>query len=176
RARLATKAQEKLYPGLIELMGAEQERVLELDQKIIAARLIERSEAVLDVLVAIARRYERDKRRHSLLDFDDLVEKLGDLFANPAIGPWVQYKLDAGIDHILVDESQDTNERQWRVVKAIAEEFFAGQGAVERPRSVFAVGDQKQSIYSFQGAQPALFGQTGGEFSRKAQAAEKHFA
>lgn len=176
RARLVTKAQEKALPGIGELMAAEQERILDLDQQIIAARLIERSEAVLDVLVAIARRYERDKRRHSLLDFDDLVERLGDLFANPAIGPWVQYKLDAGIDHILVDESQDTNERQWRVVKAIAEEFFAGEGAVERPRSVFAVGDQKQSIYSFQGAQPALFGQTGGEFHRRAQAADKQFA
>lgn len=176
RARLLTKAQKDKHPGLDEIMRAEQDRLVTLEQTITAARLVERSEAVLDVLAAIARRYENDKRRQALLDFDDLVEKLGDLFADPAIGPWVQYKLDAGIDHVLVDESQDTNERQWRVVKAIAGEFFVGEGAVERPRSIFAVGDQKQSIYSFQGAQPALFGLAGGEFAKRAQAADKAFA
>ncbi|MCW5720922.1 MAG: UvrD-helicase domain-containing protein [Devosia sp.] len=176
RARLMTKAEKAKNPALEDIMLAEQERLVALDAEITTALLVERSEAVLDVLVAIARRYESDKRRHALLDFDDLVEKLGDLFADPAIGPWVRYKLDAGIDHVLVDESQDTNERQWRVIKAIAEEFFAGEGAVDRPRSVFAVGDQKQSIYSFQGAQPALFGVTGSEFARRAGAADKSFA
>src|SRR5690606_13866175 len=73
------------------------------------------------------------------------------------------------------DESQDTNERQWRVVRALADEFFTGPGAVTRPRSLFAVGDQKQSIYSFQGAQPVLFGETGREMGRRASAASKPF-
>lgn len=177
RARLLTKAQKAQHPALDdEMMLAEQARLVALEAEITAALLVERSAAVLDVLVAIVRRYEDDKRRHALLDFDDLVEKLGDLFADPAIGPWVRYKLDAGIDHVLVDESQDTNERQWRVIKAIAEEFFVGDGAVDRPRSVFAVGDQKQSIYSFQGAQPELFGVTGSQFARRAKAADKSFA
>src|SRR5690606_21325933 len=110
------------------------------------------------------------KRARSLLDFDDLVERLAQLFES-ASGEWVRYKLDAGIDHILVDESQDTNGEQWRVVKAMAAEYFAGAGAVGRPRSLFAVGDQKQSIYSFQGAEPALFGETGRVYRQEAEAA-----
>ena len=175
RARLLNAAQAKAKPGLQALLEDERERVFALESQLAGALLAQRSEAVLDVVAAIAGRYETEKRRHALLDFDDLVEKLGDLFSNRALGPWVQYKLDAGIDHILVDESQDTNEQQWRVVNALAEEFFSGAGAVTRPRSVFAVGDQKQSIYSFQGAQPVLFGQTGRQIARRAGDADKPF-
>jgi len=175
RARLLNAAQAKAKPVLQGLLEDERERVFSLERQLAGALLVERSEAVLDVVAAIARRYETEKRRHALLDFDDLVEKLGDLFSNQALGPWVQYKLDAGIDHILVDESQDTNEQQWRVVNALADEFFAGAGAVTRPRSVFAVGDQKQSIYSFQGAQPVLFGHTGRNIARRASEADKLF-
>ncbi|KRA96497.1 hypothetical protein ASD83_15405 [Devosia sp. Root685] len=176
RASLLTKAEQNAHPHFLALLTAEQDRLVALDTEIRAAQLAERSNAVLDILVAIARRYEDDKRRRALLDFDDLVERLGDLLDNLEIGPWVQYKLDAGIEHILVDESQDTNDQQWRVVRALAAEFFVGEGAARRPRSVFAVGDQKQSIYSFQGAQPALFGTTGYDFARRAEAAEMAFA
>lgn len=176
RSRLMVKKEVETYPALHDLLLGEQERLVELDAQLNAALLVARSEAVLDVVAAIRGRYENEKRRHALLDFDDLIEKLGDLFDNAAMAPWVQYKLDAGIDHILVDESQDTNARQWRVVKALATEFFSGEGAVSRPRSIFAVGDQKQSIYSFQGAQPMLFGQTGMDMAQRAQAASKLFA
>lgn len=176
RARLMLKKEVETYPALHELLLAEQERLVEGEAQLNGALLVARSEAVLDVVAAIRGRYEDEKRRHALLDFDDLIEKLGDLFDDAAIAPWVQYKLDAGIDHILVDESQDTNARQWRVVKALAVEFFTGDGAVERPRSIFAVGDQKQSIYSFQGAQPVLFGQTGLDMARRARASGKPFA
>lgn len=176
RANLLNAAQRKAKPDLLAALQDEQERLMALQGQLAAARLVERSEAVLDVVAAIRDRYEQQKRRHALLDFDDLVEKLGDLFANRDIGPWVQYKLDAGIDHILVDESQDTNERQWRVVRALADEFFSGDSAITRPRSLFAVGDQKQSIYSFQGAQPALFGETGRDMARRAHASGKLFA
>lgn len=175
RARLLLKAEQLAHPDLNDLLLAEQERLGALEVQLAGALLVERSEAVLDVVSAIAARYEAEKRRHALLDFDDLVDKLGDLFDNAALGPWVQYKLDAGIDHILVDESQDTNEQQWRVVTALEREFFTGDGAVTRPRSIFAVGDQKQSIYSFQGAQPALFGETGRAAARRAAQAEKPF-
>ena len=175
RANLLNADQRKQKPLLQPLLEAERERVFGLEAQLTGALLVERSEAVLDVVSAIVARYEAEKRRHGLLDFDDLVEKLGDLFDNRALGPWVQYKLDAGIDHILVDESQDTNEQQWRVVTALEREFFTGDGAVTRPRSIFAVGDQKQSIYSFQGAQPALFGLTGRDVARRAGAAGKPF-
>lgn len=176
RSNLLNAAQQKARPGVQERLEDEAERIAALDRQLVGARLLERSNGVLDILVAIARRYEDDKRRRALLDFDDLVERLGDLLDNVEIGPWVQYKLDAGIEHILVDESQDTNDQQWRVVKALAAEFFAGEGIARRPRSVFAVGDQKQSIYSFQGAQPALFGLTGHDFAQRAKAAQMDFA
>jgi ATP-dependent helicase/nuclease subunit A len=176
RAALLTKAEIAAFPDHHEMLLAEQERLIALEAEMTAALLVERSEAVLDVLAAIRAQYETEKRAHSLLDFDDLIEKLGDLFDDAAMAPWVQYKLDAGIDHILVDESQDTNARQWRVVRALADEFFSGAGAVSRPRSLFAVGDQKQSIYSFQGAQPVLFGETGRDMARRARDAEKSFA
>ncbi|MBU1307752.1 MAG: UvrD-helicase domain-containing protein, partial [Alphaproteobacteria bacterium] len=173
-ARLVVKAVTSADPGLAELLQAEAERLFELAAARRAAALIARSEALLDIVAAVGRRYEATKRARSLLDFDDLVERLADLFQNES-GDWVRYKLDSGIDHILVDESQDTNGEQWRVVRAIAEEYFAGAGAVTRPRSLFAVGDQKQSIYSFQGAEPALFGATGGEYQRRASLAEALF-
>ena len=176
RASLMTAKQQAAYPHIFERLSAEQSRLIVLNEAIAAAQLIERSEAVLDVVGTISDSYEARKRARALLDFDDLVEKLGDLFENPELGPWVQYKLDAGIDHILVDESQDTNPEQWRVVKAIADEFFRGASAVQRPRSLFAVGDQKQSIYSFQGAEPALFGQTGELFKGLAADAKRDFA
>ena len=172
---LFTAKQQAGYPHILARFEAEQTRIAALVEAIGKAQLIERSAALLDVAAAIVGRYENRKRARSLLDFDDLVERLGDLFANRALGPWVQYKLDAGIDHILVDESQDTNPEQWRVVRAIADEFFVGSGAVTRPRSLFAVGDQKQSIYSFQGAEPALFGETGSEFARRAKDAGINF-
>ena len=62
------------------------------------------------------------------------------------------YKLDGGLDHLLLDEVQDTAPAQWRIAHALTEEFFAGEAARDAQRTVFAVGDRKQSIYSFQGA------------------------
>ena len=156
-------------PGLAQTVADEAERLVTLVAELRSAQLIERSEALLDVVAAIALRYEARKRARSLLDFDDLVERLGTLFGDRELGPWVQYKLDTAIDHVLVDESQDTNPEQWRVVRSIAEEFFAGAAGADRRRSLFAVGDQKQSIYSFQGAEPTLFAETGDDFGVRAR-------
>ena len=84
----------------------------------------------------------------------------------PDAARWVHYKLDRGLDHILVDEAQDTSPRQWQVVRALVEEFFAGEGAAETVRTLFAVGDEKQSIFSFQGAVPAWFARMRDELRR----------
>ena len=174
-ANFPGKTVEKADPVLAQRVLAEAERLAALMVERRTALIIERSEALLDVVALIAGKYNAHKRARSLLDFDDLVEKLGDLLENPDAGPWVQYKLDTGIDHILVDESQDTNPEQWRVVRAIADEFFNGAGDRTRLRSLFAVGDQKQSIYSFQGAEPTLFGATGELFARRAAEVEMQF-
>lgn len=163
-------------PGLAAAVGAEHDRLAALAPRLRVANLVERSEALLDVLGAISRRYEADKRARSQLDFDDLVERLAALLRDDAQGPWVQYKLDARITHILVDESQDTNAEQWEVVNLLAREFFTGAGAVEKLRTLFAVGDGKQSIYSFQGADPSLFGASGRDFAVQAEIVGMRFA
>ena len=97
------------------------------------------------------------KTARGALDFDDLIVKTTALLSRSDAAQWVQYKLDRGVEHILVDEAQDTSPRQWQVVKALVEEFFAGEGASGTTRTLFAVGDEKQSIFSFQGAVPAWF-------------------
>ncbi len=141
--------------------------------QLVKAELIARSEAMLDIVAAISAHYERSKRARSLLDFDDLIEKLAALLRNEEQGLWVRYKLDAGLSHILVDEGQDTNPLQWQVVGALIDDFFFGDSAAaDRPRTLFAVGDQKQSIFSFQGADPQVFVDAGRQYAFSAKAAD----
>jgi ATP-dependent helicase/nuclease subunit A len=96
------------------------------------------------------------KHAQGLISFSDLVRKAGLLMQDP-LAQWVLYKMDDKIRHILVDESQDTSSLQWRIIDAIAAEFFVGQSAAKAGRTIFAVGDDKQSIYGFQGSEPDLF-------------------
>jgi ATP-dependent helicase/nuclease subunit A len=168
RKALLTKAESAKNPERAVRLERERDRVFDAYLELNALTLVARSEAMLDILDAVSRRYAEQKRRRALVDFDDLVERLGDLFANRAYADWVKYKLDAGITHILVDEGQDTNPEQWRVVGEIVEEFFAGDSAAQRHRTYFGVGDEKQSIYSFQGADPRLFQEISRRFRRLA--------
>lgn len=165
----------KKAPDLTDKLFAEAERLAGLGRRIRIRRQMERTHALIDVLGAIVGRYEQDKRAQSALDFNDLIARTVDLLTRRELGAWVRYKLDQGITHILVDESQDTNPEQWAVVTALAEEFFAGEGAIDRPRSIFAVGDQKQSIYSFQGAEPGLFPAAGRDYERLAEQSGRKF-
>lgn len=98
------------------------------------------------------RQFDRQKRLHGVLTYDDLIDKAAALLEMDNGLSWVNYKLDGGIEHILVDEAQDTSPEQWRVIKALCGDFFSGEGAAEGERSIFVVGDEKQSIYGFQGA------------------------
>lgn len=102
--------------------------------------------------------YLEKKAQLGLLDFDDMIRRARDLLSISNVSQWVLYRLDGGIDHILVDEAQDTSPDQWRVVQLLAGEFTAGEGARgDVTRTIFVVGDHKQSIYSFQGAAPEAF-------------------
>ena len=102
--------------------------------------------------------YALAKRERGLADFDDLITLAGSLLRVSSFGEWVRFKLDQRTDHILVDEAQDTNMRQWGIVLSMAEEFFAGAGAKEeRIRTLFTVGDRKQAIFGFQGTEPKAF-------------------
>jgi ATP-dependent helicase/nuclease subunit A len=115
--------------------------------------------------------YEAAKQRRGLLDFDDLILHTRDLLTNEQVAAWVLYRLDGGIDHILVDEAQDTSPVQWRVIERLAQEFTSGEGArADVPRTIFVVGDKKQSIYSFQGADPHEFDWMKDEFANRLKA------
>ncbi len=119
--------------------------------------------------------YAERKAKRALLDYDDIIERTVKLLTQSGASAWVQYKLDQGISHILVDEAQDTSPSQWKVINALSEEFFAGETARGQTRTLFAVGDEKQSIYSFQGARPEVFAETGRQTKAKARAADKRF-
>ncbi|WP_164730616.1 double-strand break repair helicase AddA [Pelagibacterium montanilacus] len=162
-------------PALADRLAREADRLAGLVDRLKAAGIAERSGALLVVLGAILQRFETAKRARSLLDFDDLIARTNGLFGNRDVRDWVRYKLDAGIDHILVDESQDTNRAQWQVIDTLAEDFYAGDGVARRPRTLFAVGDPKQSIYSFQGAEPELFIDKGRHYAAAARNAGARF-
>jgi ATP-dependent helicase/nuclease subunit A len=139
------------------VLAAEAERVRRFDQARAALVVREATAALIRLGAALLHHYDAAKRLRGVLDFDDLVATALDLLQRPGVAPWVLFKLDGGLDHILIDEAQDTNPEQWQIVAALAEEFFAGDGARDPVRTVFAVGDIKQSIFSFQRADPQAF-------------------
>ena len=112
--------------------------------------------------------YAEYKRKRAKLDYEDLIFATNRLLSNSENAGWVLYKLDGGIDHILLDEAQDTSPEQWNIIKALSEEFFAGIGSKKEPSTVFVVGDRKQSIFSFQGADPQKMEEMSAYFSAKA--------
>jgi ATP-dependent helicase/nuclease subunit A len=173
--RLATKAAIEIMPDVEDVLRAEAERLTGLLERINGAALVERTLALLRLGLDIAERYTRAKRRRAVLDYDDLIVATRRLLESAASAAWVLYKLDGGIDHVLVDEAQDTNPDQWEVIRRLTEEFFAGQGAVERSRTVFAVGDTKQSIFGFQRADPRKLKEMREWFADKSRIAEQHF-
>ncbi len=143
-------------PEIAAACEAEQARLEAVLAELAAQRCAEATEALLAVAAPAVARYAREKGA-AQLDFDDLIARSARLLVEPGAA-WVLYKLDARLDHLLIDEAQDTAPSQWRIAKALTDEFFAGTGAREdAARTLFAVGDRKQSIYSFQGADPEQF-------------------
>ncbi len=155
------------------LLEAEAERVRNFRDARAAAVIVAATCALATCGKALLAAYDERKRARGLLDYDDLVDKALELLDDPGKAPWVMFKLDGGLDHILIDEAQDTNLEQWRIAATLAEEFFVGEGAGDRNRTVFAVGDAKQSIYSFQRAEPQAFARMRRHFERRVTAAQR---
>ena len=144
-----------------ERYAAAAQTITEAMDRLMLFRMLEGTRAALTVADWMIGRYEQLKSARGFLDFNDLITRTVRLLARQDVGAWVQYKLDQGIDHILLDEAQDTSPDQWEVVRRLASEFFVGEGSRDDViRTVFAVGDEKQSIYSFQGAAPESFAET----------------
>ncbi len=161
KKQFPSKKVAEARPDLAPVIGAETARVMAVRDRLKAATVAEATESLLVIADALIGAYERGKEHIGKLDFDDLILTARRLLSQSDAAAWVLYKLDGGIDHVLIDEAQDTNPDQWAVVKGLVEDFFSGDSARDDAasgrRTVFAVGDRKQSIYSFQGADPAAF-------------------
>ncbi len=176
RKQVATKGIQTEDPGVHEKLEQARDRLADLVREETALMCLNATLALITLAGRVLQHYTDAKARRAALDFDDLVEKAGHLLSEANATDWVMYKLDGGIDHILVDESQDTAPQQWRIVEALAGEFFAGEGVKDTLRTVFAVGDEKQSIYSFQGAAPKEFSRMRDVFRRNCAGAGHTFA
>ncbi len=156
----------KKGPTKEEAFGELVEQAHQWTQSLIhfrnAAAYAERLAPALLAGKAYAAQYRTMKHARGLVDFDDLIAHAARLLKQGGMAEWVRYKLDRKIDHILVDEAQDTNDSQWAIIEALSDDFFSGAGAgQDRPRTIFAVGDFKQAIYGFQGTAPEKYRDAG---------------
>lgn len=170
-----TKALQEAEPGIVEWYRDIASRAARARDTLMLLRSIELGVDLVTIVNAVLKRYVELKRSRGYLDFTDLIDRTRNLLSRQDVGPWVRYKLDEGIDHILVDEAQDTSPAQWDVIQLLSSDFFVGEGANPKKRTIFAVGDEKQSIYSFQGADPAQFSQRKYDYAGDCEAGERPF-
>ena len=135
----------------------EQSRVYDVNQYNLATTVFDDTLAVFDLSAAFAEIYGKIKKQRNLLDFDDLILYTKKLFSSPDVMGWVLSQLNVHLTHILVDEAQDTSPLQWDILRLLAGDFFTDGNTAKDPHSLFVVGDTKQSIYGFQGADPRAF-------------------
>jgi ATP-dependent helicase/nuclease subunit A len=152
-----TKALAKAQPWIERVLGDFADDCVEARARLNAIERAEDAVAALALALKLDEAYGEAKARAGALDFDDLIAHAQALLQRSEAAPWVLYKLDGGLDHILIDEGQDTSPAQWELIAPLQAEFFAGDGARDKARTMFAVGDPKQSIYGFQGADPDRF-------------------
>jgi len=175
RAKMATNAVDQTAR---DWLAREQERLGEACRTAKAAKVARDTVFALSLAQAYAVAYGLEKTWRGALDFTDLIVRTKALLTENEQAAWVLYKLDGGVDHVLLDEAQDTAPEQWEIVRAITEEFFSGGGLAPRgplERTLFAVGDEKQSIYSFQGARPERFVEEGRAYTRLVADAGRRF-
>jgi ATP-dependent helicase/nuclease subunit A len=151
-----TNSIRKDYPKIFERLLNEKQRVSDLFEQIKVVDAYARTRSLLIVTNVFLNLYDSHKTSAGMLDFDDLILCTKELLSQTS-ALWVLYKLDNGIEHILLDEAQDTSPNQWKILKLLTEEFYSGESNKLGIRTIFAVGDPKQSIYSFQGAEPNAF-------------------
>lgn len=172
RTNLAHKEALAFMPEIADLMFELAQDVVAFEDKLQKIRLFESTRAIMTIAGDLAEGYNTFKRKNARLDYEDLIMLTRRLLENRSVADWILYKLDSSINHILIDEAQDTSPDQWAIIRALTEDFFAGDSSKDQTRTIFAVGDRKQSIYSFQGANPEEFDRMRQYFSQKA----RHFA
>jgi len=168
-----TSAVEALEP-VIDDVHAWMDRTAEAFDYLNRFDAMEKTKALFAFAAPFVQAYETKKIQRGALDFDDLISKAKALLEDTNVAQWVLFRLDGGVDHVLVDEAQDTSPDQWEIVRLLTQEFSSGIGAnPDRDRTVFVVGDKKQSIYSFQGADPEGFDRMRDHFSSELEKVKK---
>ncbi|MBP5614976.1 MAG: double-strand break repair helicase AddA, partial [Alphaproteobacteria bacterium] len=156
KSRLVTKKVKTQFEAIDNVLLMEAERLLDFKEKLKSIKIFESSRAMSMIARYLIDEYQLYKRQNAKLDYEDLIILTKNLFEKSDMAAWVLYKLDGGLEHVLIDEAQDTSPDQWAIIKALTDEFFATKES-QKHRTVFAVGDRKQSIYGFQGARPEKF-------------------
>lgn len=164
RVDIATKKLKEKNSDIVPILQTEAERILNLENLLNAIKIATLTRDLFIVGEEILQKYQKLKEKENALDFDDLILRTLDLLQGKTrsmnglnVAPWVRFKMDQGIDHILVDEAQDTNPEQWEIIQALCDDFYDGINEENIERTVFVVGDEKQSIFSFQRASPEKF-------------------
>ncbi|MCL2749309.1 MAG: UvrD-helicase domain-containing protein, partial [Alphaproteobacteria bacterium] len=157
KAYLTATGSKIVHVSKKDYLQEEQDRVHSITQHESNQQIFKDTVALFDLSSAFAQCYKKLKSERNLLDFDDLILYTRQLFANPESMGWILSQLDLSLSHILVDEAQDTSPEQWEILKSLSSDFFTDGDREENPRSLFVVGDTKQSIYRFQGADPNAF-------------------
>lgn len=174
RKSMMTKPAAKTMPNGPDIMTQEAERLIALQTTLTLIQVADQTADALLFGQSLMERYGAQKENAGKLDFDDLIQRTSALLEAADIPTWVMYKLDTQIDHILIDEAQDNSDVQWGIIERITQDFFSAADG-ERQRSIFAVGDMKQSIYGFQGARPKLFNETRAAVKAKAESVGQRF-
>ncbi len=176
RKKILNAKDKQANQTLAEYLDHLQRKIYDIDQNYKFEQIIYQSEQLKKLGKLFIELYEHYKKQHSLLDYDDLIFLTKSLLTQKNAREWVLYKLDGGIDHLLVDEAQDTSPQQWLIIESIITEFYSGEGARAEERTLFVVGDEKQSIFSFQGADIESFNLMNAHLREKLKIANKKFA
>ena len=169
KSKLACNDAIKIYPEIVDIMTELALSLQTFEDYKAKAELYHSTKAVMLIAADLVNGYQTYKRQTARLDYEDLIVITSELLQKSNVAEWVLFKLDGGISHVLIDEAQDTSPGQWSIIKSVTDEFFAGSGQKDDNRTVFAVGDRKQSIYSFQGADPAEFERMRQHFASKSR-------
>ncbi len=177
RKSFVTNSVSKTFPAIpeqLQRLADDAQAYLDRQRELTTYQA---SASLIIYAAALLSRYHAAKHAKLALDYDDLITKATQLVSGTDAASWVLYKLDGGIEHVLVDEAQDTNPLQWTLLQSLSSEFYSGEGRYDSQhiRTFFAVGDFKQSIFSFQGARPQAFLHARTEIRRAVEAAGQTF-
>jgi len=140
------------------------ESVKAFHDKRMFTRVVQKTREFLEIISPIVEAYQTRKHNLQTFDFSDLIKFSVTLLQRSDMAPWILYKVAGGIEHLLIDEAQDTSREQWQLIQLLADDLLSCQ-----TRTLFAVGDPKQSIYGFQGANPQHFLELQHYFQEKIQ-------